>query len=234
MGGRGLRLGPNSVKGHRFLAPDLCYSKRSLRTSSISTTGELVGNAEALGHTTDQWNQWFPSDSVHSKPLPPLSRAVDRRRVGGKTGCCSHWYLDVGSDCGLFKMEIPSPTPRASPSEVSGGPTLLLQVPPNVWDHGAHWERGRVGKAGVGIKDKTRVYSREKATEMPVLTRNLCICTCIPMINLKILEGKEYIFSLIRLSVTLNLPGKPHILEEVPTEHRCPRSSLLLKEPRSD
>lgn len=94
--------------------------------------------------------------------------------------------------------------------------------------------KGRVGKAGIDIKNNTRGYGTKKAMVVPVLAGDLCICTCIPMIIVKTLSGREYIFLLIRLSVTLNLKGKPHILEEVPTVHRCPHLSLLLKKLSSD
>lgn len=130
-------------------------------------------------------------------------------------------------------MEIPAPHPELPLQNLRWAPSWASLTSasrclrPSVC---AHWERGRVGKAGIAIKNNTRGYGRKTATVRPVLARNLCICTCIPMIHLKILSGKEYIFLLIRLSVTLNLKGKPHILEEVPTVHRWPHPSLLLKE----
>lgn len=139
---------------------------------------------------------------------------------------------------GLFKMEIPAPVPRASFRGLRwASHGLLWQVPPHVWDPlSVLTEKGAGGKGWNWYqKQHQRLrHGTKKATVVPVLAGDLCICTCIPMIIVKTLSGREYIFLLIRLSVTLNLKGKPHILEEVPTVHRCPHLSLLLKKLSSD
>lgn len=55
-------------------------------------------------------------------------------------------------------------------------------------------KKGRVRKTGIGIKNSTRDYGRKKATVVPVLARNLCICTCILMINEKFSQVKNTYF----------------------------------------
>lgn len=136
------------------------------------------------------------------------------------------------------KWRSPPPCPEL-PSEASGGPVMGFSdkcLPMSETHCLCSLRKGRVGKAGIDIKNNTRGYgtARRKLRWCLVLARDLCICTCIPMIIVKTLSGREYIFLLIRLSVTLNLKGKPHILEEVPTVHRCPHLSLLLKKLSSD